>query len=211
MRDMNGVGMRRFLATVIAAAVGLSSVLGSQTAAAQTRSRLDPRIPAPLASKYKDILDAKDWLNPSIVIRSDGIEVVSRGLPGRRKTVPTTALRDLLVSLPLADWPYGRVVMASDIGLRRADRSDDESIQRNHDAAERILKDLDVTFDWWPPAAPVQATTHRHGADHGVARWSRASADVFVSGAGPLPAGVRGIILVVHDTGSGSRRRLTVA
>jgi hypothetical protein len=71
----------------------------------------------------------------------------------------------LLVSLPLADWPYGRVVMASDIGLRRADRSDDESIQRNHDAAERILKDLDVTVDWWPSAAPVQATTHRPGAD----------------------------------------------
>jgi hypothetical protein len=162
---MNGVGTRRFLATVIAAAVGLSSVLGSQTAAAQTRSRLDPRIPAPIASKYKDILDAKDWLNPSILIRSEGIEVVSRGLPGRRKTVPTTALRDLLVSLPLADWPYGRVVMASDIGLRRADRSDDESIQRNHDAAERILKDLDVTVDWWPSAAPVQATTHRPGAD----------------------------------------------
>jgi len=211
MRRMNGVGTWRFLATVIAAAVGLSSVLGSQMAAAQTRSRLDPRIPAPIASKYKDILDAKDWLNPSILIRSVGIEVVSRGLAGRRKTVPTTALRDLLVSLPLADWPYGRVVMASDIGLRRADRSDDESIQRNHDAAERILKDLDVTVDWWPSAAPVQATTHRPGADHGVARWSRASADVFVSGAGPLPAGVRGIILVVHDTGSGSRRRLTVA
>ena len=37
-----------------------------------------------------------------------------------------------------------------------------------------------------------------------------AGADVFVSGAGPLAAGVRGIILVVHDTGTGSRRRLTV-
>lgn len=148
--------MRPFFATVIAAVLCLSSLLGSQPAVPQTRSRLDPRIPAPIAAKYKDILDGKDWLNPSIVARSEGIEVVSRGLPSGRKTVPSTALRDLLASLPVADWPYGRVVMASDIGLRRADRSDDESIQRNHDAADRILKDLDVTVDWWPSAAPVR-------------------------------------------------------
>jgi hypothetical protein len=57
-----------------------------------------------------------------------------------RKTVPNTELRALLVSLPVSAWPYGRVVVASDLGLRAVNGSDDQPIKRNHDAAEQILK-----------------------------------------------------------------------
>jgi hypothetical protein len=111
---------------------------------------MNPRIPAPIAAKYRDIQDAKDWLNPKVIVRTEGVEVVSRGLPSGRKTIPVADLRALLISLPVADWPYGRVVLASDIGIRQADRSDDQPIKQNHDAAERILKALGITADWWP-------------------------------------------------------------
>jgi hypothetical protein len=118
--------------------------------ASQTSDGLDSRIPAPIAAKYKDIRDARDWLNPKVIIRAEGVEVVSRGLATGRKTVPVAELRALIISLPVDDWPYGRVVFASDIGLRRGDRSDDEPIKQNHEAAERILKVLGITVDWWP-------------------------------------------------------------
>jgi hypothetical protein len=115
---------------------------------------MDPRIPAPIAG-YKDIRDAKDWLNPRVTIHAGGAEVVSDGLPTGRKTIPVTDLRALVIALPVAAWPYGRVVLASDTGLRRGDRSDDQAIKQNHDAADRILKALGLTVDRWPSAAPA--------------------------------------------------------
>jgi len=85
-----------------------------------------------------------------MIIRAEGVEVVSRGLPAGRKTVAAADLRALVISLPVADWPYGRVVLAADIGIRQADRSDDQPIKQNHDAADRILKALGITIEWWP-------------------------------------------------------------
>jgi hypothetical protein len=100
--------------------------------------------------QIQGIRDARDWHNPKVVIRAEGIEVVSAAMEGGRKTVPVDELRELLISLPVRAWPYGRVVLAADLGLRRGDGSDDAPIKRNHDAAEKILEALDVVVDWWP-------------------------------------------------------------
>ena len=137
---------------VLCSSLGVALILGPALnhAASQTQDRMDPRIPAPIAAKYKDIRDAKDWLNPILIIRAEGVEVRSRGLPTGQKTVPLVELRALIIGLPVADWPYGRIVLAQDSSLRQADRSDDQPIKQNHDAGERILKALGVTVDWWP-------------------------------------------------------------
>jgi len=144
--------MWNFPTFVIAVAVGSFAAGGAPASSPQAQDRMDPRIPAPIAAKYKGIRDAKDWLNPKITIRAEGLEVVSQGLPQGRKTVPVANLRALVIALPVADWPYGRVVLASDIGLRQGDLSEDQAIKQNHDAADRILKDLGITVDWWPSA-----------------------------------------------------------
>ena len=91
-------------------------------------------------------------MNPEVLVGADGIEVVSRGVTGGRKTVTADELRQALIDLPVAAWPYGRVVLASDPGLRSGRLSDEERIRRNHDAVEKTLKSLDVLGDWWPPA-----------------------------------------------------------
>src|SRR5687767_209694 len=104
---------------------------------------LNPAIPPAIEAKYKGIRDAKDWLNPQITIRAEGVEVVTNAIPGGRRTVPPDGLRDLLIKLPVSAWPYGRVVLATDIGLRRVDHSDEEPIRRNHEAAEKLLEALD--------------------------------------------------------------------
>lgn len=137
-----------FISTI----VGCGAVLLATTQPAQdvTERRLNSKIPAAVHAKYKHIRDAKDWLNPKITIRAEGIEVITDVLPGGRKTVAPGALRDLLISLPIKAWPYGRVILGSDIGLRQVDRHDDEPIRRNHEAAARIMNSLDVEVDWWP-------------------------------------------------------------
>ena len=122
--------MRMCLAIAALLFGGGADLVTFQRAADQVQAGLNPKIPAAVHAAYKDIRDAKDWLNPKITVRAEGIEVEAVGIPKGRKTVPVGALRDLLISLPVSSWPYGRVVLASDIGLRRADRSDDEGIRR---------------------------------------------------------------------------------
>jgi hypothetical protein len=111
---------------------------------------LDARIPAAIHAKYKNIRDAKDWRNPKFTIRDDGVEVVSGAVRGGRKIVQSGELRGFLVGLPVKAWPYGRVVLASDTGLREADRRDENSIRENRVRTETILKALGIEVDWWP-------------------------------------------------------------
>ena len=119
---------------------GVGGIIAIQNSSAQAQERLSAKIPAPIRAKYRTIRDARDWLNPIITLRAEGIEVDSRAIPSGRKTVASAQLRTLLVSLPVSAWPYGRVVIASEIGLRQVDRSDEEPIKRNHEAAEKVAQ-----------------------------------------------------------------------
>jgi hypothetical protein len=144
--------MRRSLAAATAGVIfGLVGVITVRTSSAQIE-QLNQKIPAPDRAKYRAVRDARKWRNPIITIRAEGIEVESHTIPSGRRTVAPEELRGLLIILPLDAWPYGRVVLASDIGLRRVDRSDDEPIKRNHEAAEKTLKALKIDVEWSPSA-----------------------------------------------------------
>lgn len=126
---------------------------------AQNRDRLDPRIPAPSAAKYKNVHDVKHWVNPKFLIRSEGIEVTSRSIEVTRNNfgsganvVPLADLAALLIKLPVTDWPYGRVVLAQEIGLRSLEPGEDSRISENHKAADRVFKALNVVVQWVPSA-----------------------------------------------------------
>ena len=111
---------------------------------------LDPRVPPADPAKYRDILAASDWKNPSVTILPDAIMVSSFVLEHGQRIIPVSELRQLLVSLPVSAWPYGRVVLASDAGIRRADGGDEEKIRTNHDQVNEILRRLRIEVDWWP-------------------------------------------------------------
>ena len=49
--------------------------------------RLNSRIGPANSQRYKSIREAKDWENPYLVIRREGIEVIARGLPAGRQTI----------------------------------------------------------------------------------------------------------------------------
>jgi hypothetical protein len=134
----------------MAAAILYANGLAVTAPAPPAQERLNPRIPPPIRAKYEKIRDARDWLNPIITIRAEGVEVESRWFASGRQTVAPEKLRALLVRLPVSAWPYGRVVLASDIGIRQA--GDNEPIQRNHDAVAKILRALAIRVDWWPSA-----------------------------------------------------------
>ena len=111
---------------------------------------LDPRIGPAVPQRYKSVRDAKDWTNPYLVIRRDGIEVIAKSVTPPQKIVAATDLQQTLIKLPVAAWPYGRVVAVQTFGLREADRSDEKQIADNLEAARATLKALQVSVEMWP-------------------------------------------------------------
>jgi hypothetical protein len=113
---------------------------------------LNVRIGPANPQQYKSIHDAKNWQNPILIIRQEGVEVISKSLPSGRRTVASTDLRRTLIDLPVTAWPYGSVVAVQDIGLRAADFSDVQPIEDNRNLTLAILKTLQVTVEGWPSA-----------------------------------------------------------
>ncbi|MBV8791869.1 MAG: hypothetical protein JO290_01405 [Sphingomonadaceae bacterium] len=141
--------MTAFVLTICAASVlAGQSVQNDPIEPGRLNSRIGPADP----QRYKSIRDAKNWENPYLVIRADGVEVIAKGLPSGRRTVPAADLRRTLIELPETAWPYGRVVAEQDIGIRAADRSDQQPISNNRNLTLAILKTLQVTVEKWPSA-----------------------------------------------------------
>jgi hypothetical protein len=122
----------------------------AQLPAGAADDQLDPKIPPAHPEKYRHIRDAKDWANPYLVIRADGIEVIAKALPRGRKVVSAKELQKTLISLPVSAWPYGKVVAVQEISIRSG--NDDALIEQNKTEAEKILKALQVQIEAWPSA-----------------------------------------------------------
>lgn len=127
-----------------------TTLTGSMQSGAVRSGGLNPRIGPPALQRYKSIRDAKDWENPYLVIRRDGIEVISKRLAAGRTTVAADRLEQALVTLPITAWPYGRVVAVQEVGLIEPGRGDEEQIAENLEKALTILRRLNVTADRWP-------------------------------------------------------------
>jgi hypothetical protein len=102
-----------------------------------SQTQLDPRIPPPDPGRYKYNIEGKDWPNPSLVIRRDGIQL----------TVKAASIENKIVSLGELASAYGKVVAVAEPGLRAPD---DRFIEENKAKTESVLNSLGVTIDWRP-------------------------------------------------------------
>lgn len=122
----------------------------------QTKNKLDFRIRPPDTRKYKDVIDGNDWLNPYLVIRPEGIGVIWRVPAVERRVIPRNELKKVLISLPVAAWPYGRVVGVQEISIRSGTPNseiwlrDEKLIEKNRLEANRTLASLGIKINWWP-------------------------------------------------------------
>jgi hypothetical protein len=138
-------------AVLIALAIDVAAV---SVAAPEQAARLvlSPRIGPAQPSKYKGIIDSEKFRNPKLVVGADGVRVIAKGRAPDEAVVSVGRLNEVLRNLPVAAWPYGRVVWASDTGLRRGDLSDTGAIRDNHLAVDAVLNELRVTVEWLPSA-----------------------------------------------------------
>jgi len=112
----------------------------------QPANALRERIPDADPKKYKVIHDGKDWKNPCLMVRADGVVIfgVNDGNP-----IPVKAIESALERLPDSAWPYGSVVAVED--YRSAMSGPDRpQIEANKALLEPLLGELGIIAGFRP-------------------------------------------------------------
>jgi hypothetical protein len=138
-----GASKARLLVVIFVAQL-LTSIL---TVRSQTSPSLSSRIPKPDPNKYQAIRDGKDWQNPYLVVRPEGIEIYRITPPAQG--VPVESVLDILEHLPDSAWPYGLVVVVSNIHLLSS-RKDIPRIDANRTKLLMILRQQGIAVELWP-------------------------------------------------------------
>jgi NAD(P)H-dependent FMN reductase len=92
----------------------------------------------------------EEWTNPVLVVRPNGVELVSRRGSVGSGVLSVEQLKVLLQSLPADAWPLGRVVALAETSIGSA--GDEPKIEANSAALAKMLRTLDVELSWWPSA-----------------------------------------------------------
>jgi hypothetical protein len=66
-------------------------------------------VPPADPAKYADSRDKKSWRNPYLVVRSDGVGLLTGVTANEEQILKPDEVLDALAQLPLSAWPYGRV------------------------------------------------------------------------------------------------------
>lgn len=144
---MSTTNMRHAVAVTILCAVFSCALFAQQGV---QHSHLKNRIPAAHPKSYQSVLDARNWKNPYLIVRRDGIEVRTTDAEMNGLTMPVERVVAFLEKLPKTAWPYGLVVGVQENGVRSGD--DDAFIKRNSSALLNRLRKNSVKADLWPSA-----------------------------------------------------------
>jgi hypothetical protein len=105
-------------------------------------------IPAAQSSTYDSVKDMKQWRNPYLIVRADA--VVLFDAPDNAEIIlKPDQLLPTLATLPTADWPYGRVVAATESAHATTDQ-DGIAIRRNKGIVGGILQGAHIAIRWVP-------------------------------------------------------------
>ena len=140
----------RLTALAIAAVVIVScSRPVTETATATSPEARIQQIPPADPQKYAGMRNMKDWRNPYLIIRADGVGLLD---PANREEqlLKPEELPQALAKLPASAWPYGRVVAAAENSVRAS--GEDVLIRKNRGIVAGTLESMHVLINWVPSA-----------------------------------------------------------
>jgi hypothetical protein len=106
-------------------------------------------IPAADPAQYDHIRDTKNWRNPYLIVRRDGVVLFDTADSAEIILKPDELL-GALSRLPTSYWPYGRVVAATE--TTRASEQDGVAIRRNKGIVGGLLEGAHISIKWVPTA-----------------------------------------------------------
>jgi hypothetical protein len=119
-----------------------------ETAAISPEIRIQ-QIPAADPEKYRNVHDYKEWKNPYLVIRKDGVALLDVSNNEQRLVKPED-LPEVLSQLPLTAWPYGRAVAVGQNGVLSS-AADAVLIRKNRGIVLGTLESLHILVPFMPP------------------------------------------------------------
>jgi len=131
-------------------ALSLAGCTQQPTPAAPDPQTVLETIPAADTAKYSRIQDMKNWRNPYLIVRADGVALFDVADSAEIILKPEELL-PALAKLPASNWPYGRVVAAAEAGVIGSER-DKVAIRKNKGIVGGILQGAHIAVDWVPSA-----------------------------------------------------------
>ena len=131
--------------TVLAACSGSKSAATSQV---NPLLRIEALPPAD-NQKVSAVRDMKNWRNPYLIVRVDGVGLLDPANNEQRILAPDQLLA-ALGELPPSAWPYGRVVAVAENVAAGSSESDKAQLRRNRALVAGTLESLHVVINWVP-------------------------------------------------------------
>jgi hypothetical protein len=138
------------LICIVSAGFFLSSCSSQPKAQPPAPETILQAIPAADPAQYDHIQNMKQWRNPYLIVRTDGVALYDSADSAEIILKPED-LPAALARLPASYWPYGRVVAAAEIATR-ANEQEGVAIRRNKGIVGGMLEDAHVAIKWVPAA-----------------------------------------------------------
>jgi hypothetical protein len=107
-------------------------------------------IPSADQAKYKDSLEKKSWRNPYVVVRGDGVRLLTGVTANEEQILKSDELLDALARLPTSAWPYGRVAAVLVQEPSRDSEQEKVNLRRNRGTVAGELQRAHVEIAWMP-------------------------------------------------------------
>jgi len=144
---------QRFAHFLCALAISLSLAACSRNAPPPPdAATLLQKVPASDSGKYPHLRQVKNWSNPYLVIRPDGIGLVTSIAAHEERILKPDEVLDVLAQLPPSAWPYGRVVAILVDTRPTSSEQDKIAIRRNRGIVAGELQGAHVAIEWEPGA-----------------------------------------------------------
>ena len=140
--------MRNCLAATLLACLTLAAC--SHEGAAKTPDPVAQlqSIPAADSTKYEHVKDMKNWRNPYLIVRTDGVALLDVA-DSAEIILKNDELLPALAKLPASQWPYGRVVAAAESGVKGSEQ-DKTALRKNKGIVGGMLKSAHIAVTWVP-------------------------------------------------------------
>lgn len=142
--------LARVIFIVVASCFLFSCSSQSNAAKPPAPEELLQAIPAADPAQYEQVRNMKEWRNPYLIVRKDGVALFDSADSAEIILKPDDVLA-ALAKLPASNWPYGRVVAATEGGVRASDE-DGIAIRRNKGIVGGMLEGAHIAVKWVPAA-----------------------------------------------------------
>lgn len=147
---MIGKSLRVRLSLILLSGISLLACSRQDTATAPAPEVVLQAIPAANFAQFERIRDMRNWRNPYLIVRPDGVALLDAADNAEIRLKPAELL-PALAALPASNWPYGRVVAAAENSTKGSDQ-DGIAIRRNKGIVGGILEGAHIAVKWVPSA-----------------------------------------------------------